>query len=35
MLPIQVHETCPKSVTHGKNAWASSMDSNEFYFIAL
>jgi hypothetical protein len=28
MLPIRVHETCPKSFTHGKNAWASNMDSN-------
>jgi hypothetical protein len=28
MLPIQVHETCPKSFTHVKNAGASNMDSN-------
>ena len=35
MLPIRVHETCPKSFTHGKNAWASNMDSNEFQFISL
>ena len=24
-----------KSFTHGKNAWASNMDSNEFQFISL
>ena len=28
MLPIGVHETCPYPFTHGKNAWASNMDSN-------
>ena len=30
-----VHETCPYPFTHGKYAWASNMDSIEFYFISL
>ena len=35
LLPFGVHETCPYSFTHGKYAWASNMDSIEFYFISL
>ena len=35
MLPIGVHETCSYPFTHGKYAWASNIDSNEFQFISL
>ena len=32
---IGVHETYPYPFTHGKYAWASNIDSNEFQFISL
>ena len=30
MLPFGVHKTYPYPFTHGKYAWTSNMDSNEF-----
>ena len=33
LLPFGVYETYPYPFTHGKYAWASNMDSNEFQFI--
>ena len=35
LLPFGIHETCPNLFTHGKYAWASNMDSNEFQFVSL
>ena len=32
MLPIQIHETCPKLFTHGKIALASNMNPKELNF---
>jgi hypothetical protein len=32
ILPIRVYDTCPKSFTHGKIAWASNMNSKVLKF---
>jgi hypothetical protein len=32
ILPIRVYDTCPKSFTHGKIAWASNMNPKVLKF---